>query len=106
LFGDLSWFHKRHFPFLTAKFSAWNKLTTIQGLISSSVAEASSSVAQLFRLSATPTVTDSPQRFQIRITSAALSHNSILSAGGSVFIRLINDEVEQYDMAWLFCHVS
>lgn len=90
-FGDLFWFHKRHFPFLTAQFSVWNKLTAIQGLISSSMAEISSSVALLFRLTAAVTVTDAPQGFQTRITSAALSHNFFLSGGLSVFIRLIND---------------
>lgn len=99
LFGDLSWFHKRHFPFLTANFSVWNKLTAVQGLISSSMAEISSSVALLFRLTATLTVTDTPQGFQIRVTSAALSHNFIRSGGASVFIRLINDGVQQYDVA-------
>lgn len=69
------------------------------------MAEISSSVALLFRLTAAVTVTDTPQRFQTRITSAALSHNFILSGGVSVFIRLINDLVQQYDVAWLFCHV-
>lgn len=90
-FGDLFWFHKRHFPFLTTKFSVWNKLTAIQGLISSSMAEISSSVALHFRLTAAVTVTDTPQRFQTRITSAALSHSFTLSGRVSVFIRLIND---------------
>lgn len=66
------------------------------------MAEIPSSMVLLFKLTATLTVTGTPRGLEIRTTSVALSHNFIPSSRVSVFITLINNQVEQYDMAWLF----
>lgn len=91
LLGDLFWFHKRHFPFITAKFFVWNKLTAIQGPILFLHGRNSFLHGAAPQADCHIAVTGTPWGLQITITSVALSHNFILSRGVLVFIGLIND---------------